>query len=390
MSDDLRAARLARLRAALSDAPFDALLATTPETVSYATGYRSVSGALFRAHRLAALVTAEAVILVAPAADAGPAVDAGLAPDRIVPFGRFYFESAHNSPLSDYADRHAGLPEAVTAALHRRETRVERIGVEGEGADGALFAAVDAAVGEERRVDASAWVQALRGAKLPPEVDRLRTAARLAEQGVEHALAQARPGSTERDLATVVARTMVEGGAEARFVVVTAGERSALADAFPTDNAWKPGQLLRFDVGCTYDGYWSDMARTAVLGEPDPLQAARYDALLAGQDAQLTAARAGVSAAALFDVAVATVEERGLAPYRRHHCGHGIGLAVYEQPIVAPGSDVPVAPRATLCLETPYYELGWGGMMVEDTVVVTENGYEPLTTTDRGLRVVPL
>jgi Xaa-Pro aminopeptidase len=147
--------------------------------------------------------------------------------------------------------------------------------------------------------------------------------------------------------------------------VVTAGERSALSDAVATDRLLAPGDLLRFDVGCLLDGYWSDIGRTAVVGSPTTLQSQRYDAILDGLDAQLAAARPGASAASVFDLAVATTESAGLAPYRRHHCGHGIGLDVYEA------------------------EIGWGGMMIEDALVVTADGVAPLTTLARGLTEVP-
>jgi Xaa-Pro aminopeptidase len=392
--DQLAAARLARLREALAAAPFDAFLATTPENVFYATGYRSMAGALFRGHQMGALVTAEAVVLVAPCADSAPAADAGIAPEWFVPYGTFYFEAGAGSALAGMPGKHATFADALAQALRAHapgpggSTRL--LGVDTAGLDPAAAAAVEAAVGSAAFVDGGAWALDLRGTKLPGEVELLRTAAGLAEQGIEAALAAARPGVSERELATAVAATMVAGGGEPRFVVVTAGERSALADAYPSDYTLRPGDLLRFDVGCVVGGYWSDMARTAVCGEPSALQAARYAALLAGEEAEFELLRPGVASGKVFEAAVATVEGAGFdRPYRRHHCGHGIGAAVYEPPLVSPGVETPLRAGMTLCLETPYYEIGWGGMMVEDTIVVTDSGYELLTSTDRGLRVVP-
>lgn len=103
-----------------------------------------------------------------------------------------------------------------------------------------------------------------------------------------------------------------------------------------------------------------------MLGEPDALQAGRYEALLAGEQAELDALRPGIEASAILDLAVRTVEQRGVAPYRRQHCGHGIGSDVYEPPIVNGSSATPLAEGMTFCLETPFYQLGWGGIMVED------------------------
>ncbi|MGH9100623.1 MAG: M24 family metallopeptidase, partial [Acidimicrobiales bacterium] len=90
----------------------------------------------------------------------------------------------------------------------------------------------------------------------------------------------------------------------------------------------------------------------------------------------------------LFAAAVTEVERHQLIPYRRHHCGHGIGLEAYEPPLIGPTVDQALEPGMVLCFETPYYELGWGGMMVEDTVVITDNGCELLSVSDRSLRVV--
>lgn len=138
-------------------------------------------------------------------------------------------------------------------------------------------------------------------------------------------------------------------------MVVTAGLRSALADARPSDKACRPGELLRSNVGCVVDGYCSDVARTAVLREPDDLQARRYGALLAGQEAKLDAARAGVAPQEeLFDAAVGAVLEHGFSRYRRNHCGYGISIENYERPLVAPGAEEELAAGMVLCLETPY------------------------------------
>jgi Xaa-Pro dipeptidase len=373
-TDGLTEARLGRLRAELAAAPFDAVVLTAPEDVQYATGYRSVAGQLHRSHPMAALVSGDRVVLVAPASEAAPAVDAGIAADDIVPFGRFYF--AGPGPAAAMSDRNADFAAALKKAY----------GLLGRGRV-AVAGDLPADIGED---DATAWMLGVRAVKLPGEQELLREAARLAERGIEAALARAAAGVTERELAAEVATAMAADGGTPRFTVVTAGERSALGDAFAADRPLASGDLLRFDVGCVYEGYWSDIARTAVVGEPTARQQAYYDALLAGVQAEFAAARPGATAGAVFDAAVAEVERTGgPTPYRRHHAGHAIGLSVYEHPIVGPGRDTELVPGMVFCLETPYYELGWGGMMVEDTGVVTGEGFELFTSIDRSLRVVP-
>lgn len=387
MPETLARDRLQRVRAALDGAPYDWLLLGLPQNIAYASDYRSVAGELSGKATLAALVSADDLWLVGPCADAAPAFDSGLPEDRFVPFGRFYFESVDGSHrASRLADSDPDFPSALREALVRAGTP-RRLGVD-DGLTALDRAAVADALPRDALSDAAAFMLSVRSRKLPGEVELLRRAAHLAEDGIAAALAAGGPGSTERDLAAIVAATMAAGGGVPRFVVVTAGTRSALADARPTDHAWKHGELLRFDVGCVVDGYWSDIGRTAVLGAPDRLQAERYRAILAGETAQLEHIGPGVTASELFDRAVATVEQQGLQPYRRHHCGHGIGSEVYEPPIVAPGWDDRLQEGMTFCLETPFYELGWGGMMVEDTVVVTADGAERLNRSDRDLIVV--
>ncbi len=372
----------AYLRTMLADAPLDWLALADPSNVAYATGYRSVGGDLFAGHQMIALVSSDEIYLVGSASDAGPATEVAVAPDRYEPFGTFYFESEAN-PVATMTGRHASAAEAL-------DRLAARVGVAGIiGVDGRIGDAVGPLEVRGSVADAAAWIARLRRRKLPEEVEMLRRVARLTEDAIDVAVAAAGVGVTERELAMTVAATMTAGGADPRFLVVTSGPRTALADARATNRELRPGDLLRFDVGCTLDGYWSDIGRTAVLGEPDALSASRYAAILAGEKAQLEAAAPGVTAGELFRLAVDRVEEAGLKPYRRHHCGHGIGLDVYEQPIVAEGNDTALESGMVFCFETPFYDLDAGGMMVEDAVVITEDGCEVLTTSDRSLRVVP-
>lgn len=379
-----------RFHEAVAAADFDAFLAASPANVGYTTGYRSVAGQLFRQHQMAAVVTDTSLRLVLPVADSAPAIDGGVSEDEIVAYGRFYFASANGTALpARLADQHPDFASAALTAIEGLGLTRGRIGVDVAGLGAAWSPLRDALPETVEVVEATGWASEVRAPKNAEEIELLRRAARIAETGIDRAIASAAVGKTERDLATVVASTMVEAGAEPGFIVVTSGPRSALADAFPTDRQLVPGDIVRFDVGCVLSGYWSDIGRTAVVGEPDDRQRAIYDALFAGEEKQFAAVRPGITARELFEVAVGEVEAHGITPYRRQHCGHGIGTDVYEPPIVAPGVDTPLRPGMTFCLETPYYELGWGGMMVEDLIVVTESGCEVLTESDRSLRTIP-
>jgi Xaa-Pro dipeptidase len=105
---------------------------------------------------------------------------------------------------------------------------------------------------------------------------------------------------------------------------------------------------------------------------------------LEGEEQILEKIQPGVTAGELFEVAIERVK-MGIPQYKRHHVGHGIGLEIYEPPMLVPHSDFELQPGMVLCVETPYYELEWGGLQVEDMIVVTENGYRLLTKSNREL-----
>lgn len=384
----MKAERLRRLRGIIAGAPFDALLLASPANVFYATGFRGLRDASRPGNRAAALVSGDGVYLVGPTQDFALALEAGFAQQDYVPHGRFYFGEAGDGVPEPTSGRASDFVSALAAALRRSRLDAATLGVDEEGLGLETSMAVEAALPALRSVAASEIVRRARSSKLPGELDLLGRSARLAERGIEAAFDAARPGVTERELAAVVASAMISGGGALRLVVVTSGERSALVDAPPTDKTLKPGDLLRLDVGCVVEGYCSDVARTAVVGEPDARQARYFAALLAGQEAALAAVRPGVSPRELFGVAVEGVRANGLGGYRRNHCGHGIGLENYEPPLVMPGEEEALQEGTVLCVETPYYEVGWGGMMVEDTVVTTAAGRRLLTGSDCGLRVI--
>jgi Xaa-Pro dipeptidase len=385
---DISEPRARRLREQLAASPYDAVVCCGGENVWYATGYRSAPGSHRRRQSLAALVTPSGVLLVGPAGEAAQAMECGVSPDGYVPYGLFHFESACGEhPAATCSGRHDSLASAVRHAAGFLGSAAV-IGVDEADCPVETRRALEHALPRAGFRDATAWLQHVRSVKLPGEVERLRHAARLAEDGITAAIETADDGTTERELAAAVAQVMTAGGAIPRAITATVGTRSALSDVFPTDAAIREGDLVRFDVTCVFDGYRADIGRTAVAGAPDALQRDRYDAIRQGEEREIEACRPGLAAAALFDQAVRTVEDAGLRPYRRNHCGHGIGMEIYEGFRVAPGDDHVFEPGNVLCVETPYYVLGWGGMMVEDALLVTESGAEPLTRSTRELRVI--
>jgi Xaa-Pro dipeptidase len=224
--------------------------------------------------------------------------------------------------------------------------------------------------------------------KSADEVRRLERAARIAEDGVAAVLAMLKPGVTEREAAHVYEQEILRKGAQPFFTVITMGERAALADVYASDRPLKPGDMIRFDLGCVYQGYRSDIARTAALGSPAAKLARTYAAILAGEQAAIAAMKPGVAVNQIFEVAVRVTREHGMPQYQRHHVGHGIGLEPYDPPTLNAATRTPLEPGMVFCVETPYYEHGWGGVQVEDAVEVTATGVRRLTGSSQELQVV--
>lgn len=367
----------------------DAIVTVDPSHVGYLSGYRSVQLDVDRNYRCAAILTRDRTVLIACAADAAPALEILRDPSCIYRYGQFYVYS-RKSDSSENDINFPALPpsqpsfsEALSAAISATISTKDTVG---------LDAATAGDMSELKTIiphatkDIRQNIIRARSVKTPEEIARIHNATQITERGLEKAIRHAAAGVTELELSAIIASEIRAGGGIPRLVVVTAGDRAALADAYASRAELKKGDLVRFDIACTLDGYWADMARTIVIGTPTREQQARYDALLAGELAQFEIAKPGIHASDLFHVAVNTVRKGALPDYQRTHCGHGIGIAAHEFPTLnVVNHDVLVEEGMVFCLETPYYEVGWGGMMVEDIVVIRREGLEFLTSLPREL-----
>ncbi|MGH3134343.1 MAG: M24 family metallopeptidase, partial [Gaiellaceae bacterium] len=233
-------------------------------------------------------------------------------------------------------------------------------------------------------------VRQVRMVKTRKEQERLRKAATIAEDAIAETVEALRVGVTQRELAHVFSASVAAAGGRIRMDNVSLGRSTAFGNANVPDDRLEVGSVVRFDVGAVVDGYASDLSRCFGFGTVDGKTESYYRALLAGQQAALEVVRPGVSASALFHVAVETVRNEGIPHYERTNVGHGIGLFGdgYDPPLLAPDDATRLEAGMVLCVETPYYELGFGGLQVEDMALVTDSGYERLTRLPRELRVV--
>src|SRR5204863_754654 len=169
---------------------------------------------------------------------------------------------------------------------------------------------------------------------------------------------------------------------------VAFGERTWIALPPPTDRALKMGDLVRFDVGAIHQGYHASLGRTAVMGEPSQRQLTAAEAVQAGLEAGSDAVKPGATAGHVYESVMAATRAAGLPEFQRGHVGHAIGLEPYERPKLDAGKATTLETGEVLRIEVPHLEVGWGGVALRDTVLVTTRGSSVLNRSARGLVVL--
>jgi Xaa-Pro aminopeptidase len=344
-----KAGRIARLRAAMSAQGLDAVLITSAENRAYYSGFRGSAGAL--------LVSA---------------ADAVLATDF-----RYTEQAGQQAPDYRVEEMRSGrdwLKDVLSAW-----GGVRRIGFEDDDVSVASHARFLKRVGEldpaPELVPTGPMASNLRAVKEPEELAVIQRAIDLADGAMEQVAAALRPGMTERQVAWAMEVAMREAGADALSfeTIVASGPNGARAHHHPTDRALAMGEGVIIDMGALYDGYCSDITRTFVLGKADERFRKVYDTVLAAQETAEATAVAGMKGSEIDALARQVIEQAGYGEAFGHSLGHGIGVAVHELPGVGPGSEEPVTDGMVFSVEPGIYLTGWGGVRIEDLVVM-ENG----------------
>jgi Xaa-Pro aminopeptidase len=335
----------------------------------------------------------EIVALLAPRGMAGEIPDRLLAAGATVwLYGRFYALAPTHADLAAVERRAWDLLESAPGeGLDFESALGEMIGRLPPGTrlawDSPSIGAIAGDLGRPAAADGQALLHEVRQVKTVEEIDRLQRAADVAETVEQEIMNALAPGSDWAGLAGSVPAAVTMRGARFGFMTGGAGWQSGfLHPARPMPIA--AGQLVRLDLGLSVDGYWSDTGRSASIGPPSADAETRYRAIRSGADAALGLIRPGATFEALYDAAMAAIRP-SIPGYQRHHCGHAIGLRAYDGPLVGPGDATILESGMVLNVEVPLYAIGWGGLQLEDTVVVEPDGFRSLTRLDRDLFVVP-
>jgi Xaa-Pro aminopeptidase len=360
---DRRTERLAALRARLADEGLAALVVAHLPNIRYLTGFSGSSGA--------ALVTRGAVVLVT--------------------------DSRYRTQAGDEC---AGVAEvAITAAGPVDGLRTE---IAARAPDGAVgFEDHVLTVREAARLTAGALegrfrhsgelVERLRCVKAPEEVAAVREAGRVAAEALAAATPAIRAGMSELEVAALLEGALRRAGSEAHPfpTIVASGPRAALPHARTSARRVGRGEWLLLDFGAQVGGYCADVTRTYVVGSPPDARQREVYAVVAGaQGAAVAGLRAGMSGKDGDALAREPIVAAGYGDAFGHGLGHGLGLEVHEAPRLSRAAEEPLPAGAVVTVEPGVYLPGWGGVRIEDDVVLGDEGAELLTAIPRELAVL--
>jgi Xaa-Pro aminopeptidase len=381
----------------------DVLVASMPENVTYLTDFWSLSHWLLKGTQTYAVIPADEKIapyIVASMSDLDMAADQEDCWIRdFVSFGKFFIEippepvpTPTEKRLRDLLSRPPKKADALSAlveSLDERNLVKGRMALDELNIPFPLAESIREKLSGLEIVPGYSMLREIRAVKTPEEVARLERAVDITEKAFFRALSFIREGASEAEIAHVYNTAVAEQDALPVLTCIGAGPRSALPNVAPSAGyRVKRGDLIRFDVGCLYRNYYADTARIAVLGRPSSKQQDYYQAVVEGEELAIARIRPGVRAPEIFETAVQGVRRAGIPHYQRSHVGHGIGIECYDPPFLNPSSPHVLEEGMVLNVETPYYELGFGGVQIEDTLMVTTNGCRPLTKSGKELFVV--
>lgn len=235
-------------------------------------------------------------------------------------------------------------------------------------------------------------IESLREQKTNEEVEKIEKACLITDEALSYTLDQLVVGMTEREIEVILKNKMIELGADKtwdRFIVAS-GERGSMPHGMASDKKIASGELITFDIGCFYQGYSSDLTRTVAFGEISEKQKEIYDVVYEAQKRGVEASKAGITGKELDMVCRNYISDQGYGEQFKHGTGHGLGLDVHENPSVSFRNEEPLKEGACITIEPGVYIAGFGGVRIEDDVVLTKEGAKVLNTFPKELIIVPV
>ena len=348
--------RVTQLAAQLPEKELDAILISAPENRRYLSGFTGSAGYL--------LVTPQRQVLFTDS--------------------RYTEQAGSQPPHFEVIQMQPGLGWLLDAL---KETGVRRVGFESDNMTVASYNRVLDAMKEEEDlgkislIATSGITDELRVFKDQEELVELQKAIDASDRAMETVCPAIQAGMTEKEVAWRMEMAMREFGADniSFDTIVATGPNGAMAHHRADDTVIKAGEPIVIDMGAQVNGYCSDITRTVVVGEPDEMFHKIYNIVLGAQLTAINTVRPGLTGEECDSLSREIIAQAGYGDNFGHSLGHGVGLAVHEHPRVGPRADNILQPNMVFTIEPGIYLPGWGGVRIEDIVILAENGATPLS-----------
>jgi Xaa-Pro aminopeptidase len=224
-------------------------------------------------------------------------------------------------------------------------------------------------------------VAGIRAVKEPAEIELIKKASAVTDAALEYVEKKIKPGMTEKQIAWELEKAMRENGSQALpfEIIVGSGPNAALPHAKPSERIINAGETIVIDMGAKIDGYASDLTRTICIGKADAKLKKIYNIVYEAQAAGLSGIRKGMTGKEADAIARQVIEKAGYGDAFGHSLGHGVGLAEHELPYLSPRIEDVLTDGMVFTVEPGIYLTGWGGVRIEDTVVMDKGKVVPLT-----------
>lgn len=341
--------RLERMRRQMREKQIDAYVVIRPENGRYLSGFTGGEATLF--------ITLEKVILLTDF--------------------RYIEQAKVQAP--EFEVIKTGHDHFITLAEIGQQA--QRIGFEGDYITYQNFGKLQDAFPQKELFSLPDLVSQLRSVKDKTEIELIRRAVKIADDAFADVLQSIKIGQREEEIALNLEFNMRRAGASGGSFefIVASGVRSAMPHGAASSKQIQPGEFLTMDFGAVYQGYCSDITRTVFLGEPEDKHREIYEIVLAAQRAGIEAVAPGRLGKEVDAAARKLIDEAGYGEYFGHGLGHSVGLAIHEEPNFNAREERVLEPGMVITVEPGIYIPDWGGVRIEDIVLVTENGCEVLT-----------
>lgn len=352
--------RLTGLRKQLTENQVDAVLITSPSNRRYITGFTGSAGY--------ALITKNEAVFITDF--------------------RYITQAGKQAQLFEIIQHDGIIVDAVKDQLER--FNVKTLGFEQDFVTYSLFKQFTDKFDGVDILPLSQVVEKLRLVKDEEELMLVKKAAEIADKAFAYLLTTIKPGMKEIDVAIALEYKMRELGADgvSFSTIVASGYRSALPHGIACEKVIETGDFVTIDFGAIYKGYVSDITRTIVMDEPSDKQKEIYNIVLEAQLHGVNNIKPGMNGIEADALTRDIINNYGYGEYFGHGTGHGIGIDVHEGPTLSPRGEIVLTPGMIVTVEPGIYIPDFGGVRIEDDVVITQDGGEILTKTTKELIII--